>query len=156
MNRRAMSSLTLVAMFVTLVFVGSASAQKGVPFHGTLQGVETDVATFPTLSINGSGTGIATQLGRFTVTWEGTGNLVDFSGVGSYHFIAANGDSISTEFVGQTTSTDTPGVLYIEELITITGGTGRFENATGSVTLERLLDSTGVTSGSFDGIIVMH
>jgi hypothetical protein len=148
--------LALVAMFVTLALVGSAAAQKGVSFHGTLQGVETDVVTFPTVSVEGSRTGIATHLGRFTVTWEATVNLVDGSGSGSFHFIAANGDSIFTEDVGQAEPTDTPGVLRIVEINTITGGTGRFEGATGSFTLERLLDPTGLTSGSFDGTIVMH
>jgi hypothetical protein len=148
--------LALVVMFVTLAFVGPATAQKGVPFHGTIQGVETDVVTFPTLSVDGSGTGIATHLGRFTVTWEATVNLVDGSGSGSSHFIAANGDSIFTEGTGQAEPTDTPGVLRIVEIGTITGGTGRFEGATGSFTLERLLDPTGFTSGSFDGTIVMH
>ena len=100
-------SLALVAMFVTLALVGPAAAQQGVPFHGTIQERETDVITFPTLSVDGSGTGIATLLGRFTV------NLVDGSGSGSFHFIAANGDSIFTEDHGQAEPTDTPGVLRI-------------------------------------------
>jgi hypothetical protein len=147
--------LALVAIFVTLALVGPAAAQKGVPFHGTIQGVETYVVTFPTLSVEGSGTGIATHLGRFTVTWEATVNLVDGSGVGAFHFIAANGDSIFTEDIGQAEPTDTPGVLRIVEINTITGGTGRFEGATGSFTLERLLE-TGFTTGSFDGTIVRH
>jgi hypothetical protein len=105
--------------------------------------------------VDGSGTGIATHLGRFTVTWEVTVNLVDRSGVGSFHFIAANGDSIFTEIVGQAESTDTPGVSRIVEINTITGGTGRFAGATGSFILERLLDPTGFTSGSFKGTIVL-
>lgn len=146
----------LVAMFVTLALVGSAAAQHGVPFHGTMQGTEEDVVvTFPTLAVDGRGTGIATVLGRFTVTWEATVNLVDGSGVGSFHFIAANGDSLSTKDVGQAEPTDTPGVFRIVEINTITGGTGRFEGATGSFVLKRLLDPTGFTSGSFDGTIVM-
>jgi hypothetical protein len=71
----------LVAMFVTLALVGPAAAQKGVPFQGTIQGDETGVVTFPTLSVDGSGTGIATHLGRYTVTWEATVNLVDGSAI---------------------------------------------------------------------------
>jgi len=105
--------------------------------------------------VDGSGTGIATHLGRFTVTWEATVNLVDGSGIGSFHFIAANGGSIFTEDLGQAESTGTPGVIRIVEINTITGGTGRFASARGSFTLERLLDPTGFTSGSFMGTIVI-
>jgi hypothetical protein len=51
----------------------------------------------------------------------------------------------------------TPGVFYIEETATITGGTGRFAGASGSFTVERLFDTVaGATSGSFDGSISTH
>jgi hypothetical protein len=40
------------------------------------------------------------------------------------------------------------------EILTITGGTGRFEGATGTVISTRVLDQvTGDTSGAFDGTI---
>jgi hypothetical protein len=147
--------LALVVIFVTLVPVGPAAAQKELPFHGTIQGVETGVVTtFPILSVDGSGTGIATHLGRFTMTWVATVNILSGSGSGSFHFIAANGDSIFTEGTGQADLTAPAGPLPIEETLTITGGTGRFEGATGGFTLNRLLES-GFTSGSFDGTIVM-
>jgi hypothetical protein len=147
--------LPMAAMFLAAVLAGSAAAEKQVPFSGSVQGRETDVVQPPaTLLVNGSGTGIATQLGQFTVTWEVTVNLLDGSGIGSYHFIAANGDSIFTTLVGQGEPTDTPGVNRIVEINTITGGTGRFAGAKGSFTLERLVDlTTGFTSGSFHGTI---
>ena len=88
------------------------------------------------------------------MTWDLTVNLSDSSATGTFHFIAANGDSIFTEIVGQAEPTGTPGVNHIVEINTITGGTGRFAGATGSFTLERLIDlTTGVTSGSFKGTI---
>ena len=151
---KASMSLAMATMFLTAALVGPAAAKKEVPFHGSLQGVETEEFHGTTVLLDGSGTGIATHLGRFTVTWEGTVNLLDASGTGSFHFIAANGDSIFTQDVGQAEPTDTPGVVRVVEINTITGGTGRFAGATGSFTLERLVDlTTGVTSGSFNGTI---
>ncbi len=149
--------LPMAVMFLTAALAGPAAAGgKQVPFRGSVQGSETDVVQPPaTLLVDGSGTGIATQLGRFTVTWEATVNLLDGSGIGSFQFIAANGDSIFTEDLGQAESTGTPGVFRIVEINTIAGGTGRFAGATGNFTLERLLDPTGFTSGSFEGTILI-
>ena len=149
--------LPMAAMLLTAALAGPAvAAEKLVPFSGSLQGNETGTVQFPTLLIDGSGTGIATQLGRFTATWKETVNLLDLpvSGTGSMHLIAANGDSIFTTHVGQAEPTGTPGVFRIVEINTITGGTGRFAGAKGSFTMERLADeTTGFTSGSFRGTI---
>lgn len=162
MKRQALMILTkssiylaMAAMLVTLALAGPAAAKKQVPFQGSIQGVEIDVVQPPaTLSVDGSGAGIATQLGRFTVTYEVMVDLSDGSGVGSLQFIAANGDSIFTELLGQGTPTGTPGISHIVEFNTITGGTGRFAGATGSFTMDRLVDlTTGFTSGSFNGTI---
>jgi hypothetical protein len=156
MNTRMKAStyLTMAAALLTLALVDPAAAQKLVPFHGSVQGVEVDVVQFPTISVDGSGTGLASHLGLFTVTWDLTVSLPGGSATGTFHFTAANGDSISTEIVGQAHPTETPGVVRIVEINTITGGTGRFAGATGSFILERLLDqATGVTSGSFNGSI---
>jgi hypothetical protein len=151
--------LAMVAVCLTVALASPADAKKQVPFHGSIQGVEIDVVQPPaTLLVDGSGTGIATHLGRFTVTWDVTVNLSpgpNFgSSSGSFQFIAANGDSIFTELLGQGTPTGTPGINHIVEINTITGGTGRFVGATGSFVLERLVDlMTGITSGSFNGTI---
>jgi hypothetical protein len=45
----------------------------------------------------------------------------------------------------------------VVETYTITGGNGRFAGASESFTVERLVNTvTGVTSGTFDGSIVIH
>jgi hypothetical protein len=50
--------------------------------------------------------------------------------------------------------TATLGVISITETATITGGTGRFEGATGSFTSERSYDTLlGTSTGSFKGTI---
>ncbi len=69
-------------------------------------------------------------------------------------FTAANGDSLTATFTGQASPTATPGVLTIEETATITGGTGRFSDATGTFTAHRVFSQlTGVTTGSIEGWI---
>jgi hypothetical protein len=45
-----------------------------------------------------------------------------------------NGDLINGSFVGRGGPTDTPNVAHIIELMTISGGTGRFQGATGEFT----------------------
>jgi hypothetical protein len=156
--------LALVTMFLTLALVDPAAAeltcplpdQKGVPFHGTIQGVETDVVTFPTLSVTGSGAGVATQLGAFTASWRITVNIsIDPSpSTGTFEFIAANGDSLLTDIAGEGTGV---GIAHVTECATITGGTGRFAGSTGTFTIRRVVDlASGSTSGAFGGTIVMH
>src|SRR4051794_26163265 len=92
--------LQLSALLLTSALAGP-TALKDVPFRGSVQAVETSIVHPPTLSIDASGSGNATHLGRFTVTYEVTVNLSTRASIGSAHFIAANGDSIFTEFVGQ-------------------------------------------------------
>ena len=99
-------------------------------------------------------TGNATQLGQFTLAIPHLVNRATRTAIGSYQFTAANGDTLSADFTGQATPTATPGVIYIVETATITGGTGRFAGATGSFTSERLYDTiAGTTIGSFEGTI---
>jgi hypothetical protein len=131
-----------------------ARGGEQLPFHGTLQAVETDVVVPPTLQVNGTATGTATHLGRFSATFTATVTLATASAVGSISFVAANGDRLDATFIGQATPTTEAGTVSIEEVATISGGTGRFAGATGSFTINRLLNqTTGVSSGSFDGII---
>ena len=116
--------------------------------------VETDTVVPPSLLVNGTGTGTATHLGRFDSTFTATVTLATGSATGSTSFIAANGDRLEATFVGHATPTAEPNVVTIEEVATITGGTGRFASATGTFTIHRVLNqTTGVSSGSFDGSI---
>lgn len=158
--RQTKSGVSIAANHLLIVcgfLVAGSSAWGGelVPFSGSLQAHEAVVSQGPgTFVTDGTGEGIATQLGRFTVTWEFTVTLADGSGTGPVRFIAANGDQIFMTAVGQSEPTATPGVFRIVEIQVITGGTGRFSGAKGSFSVERLVDlTTGLTSGSFHGTI---
>lgn len=152
--------LPLAAVFLTAAFALPAAAekQKQVLFLGAIQGHENDVpqgSPPSTLAVDGQAAGIATQLGKCTVTWKVTVNLADGSATGNFHFISERGDSIFTTIAGQGEPTETPGLNRIVEINTITGGTGRFAGARGSFTVERLVDlNTGFTSGWLHGTII--
>ncbi len=146
----------LLGSLTGLVYAAPAAAKKPVPFKGTLQAVETYELDFPNLAVAGIGSGNATRLGRYAVVYEVAVNLVSGGGPASIHFVAANGDAIFATGIGQGNPTETPDVSMIVETYTITGGTGRFAGASGSFTVERLVNIvTGVTSGTFDGSIVI-
>lgn len=129
---------TLIYMLLSAALTGPVAAGDATPFRGSLEAVETHELHFPALSVEGSGAGNATQLGKFTMTFDAEVNLLTRVGIGSSEFIAANGDRVFADFVGQSTLTGTPGLISIVETYTITGGTGRFADATGSFILERL------------------
>jgi hypothetical protein len=158
MKKLLISIIAVLLVVTAAVSIGYAApaAEMQVPFKGTLQAVEIQQVNFPMMHGNGSGSGNSTHLGEYTLSYQVVVNLLTFSGTGSTHFVAANGDSIYASGSGQSFATDIPTVRRIVETYTITGGTGRFANATGSYTVERMINrSTGVTSGSFDGSITM-
>ena len=131
------------------------SAKKGVPFKGTIQAVESNDFQFPTLFVDGSGSGKATHLGHYTVTYEFEVDIPTLTGIGSFHFIAANGDSLLTEVTGQAFPTEDPDVLLGVTTHSIVGGTGRFDGATGEFIEMVLLNTvTGVRSGLLVGTII--
>src|SRR5205814_7343038 len=108
----------------------------------------------PLLRVDVEAAGEATHLGKFTLDIPHVVDPATRTAIGTYEFTAANGDKVYADFTGVATPTATPGVLYIEETATITGGTGRFAGATGSFTDERLFDTVaGTTEGSFEGTI---
>ena len=154
MKRYSSAANLALAVLVVLSLAGPLAAGEPVPFKGSLAGDVTVTGAPPILSAEVDGAGTATQLGQFTVEIP---HLVDVrfgTAAGTYTFTAANGDKVYATFTGIATHTATPGVLYIEETATITGGTGRFAGATGSFSVERWYDMVaGTTVGSFEGTI---
>jgi hypothetical protein len=148
------SLFVLVAAFaVSLASVAVSAVAADTPFKGTISAVETSQVVFPIASINREGTGTATYLGKYTEHATLQVNVLTGSATGAATFIAANGDTLTASVLGQGTPTG-PTTRSIVEVYTITGGTGRFADATGTLTLERTLDlTTGVSTGTFSGAI---
>ena len=149
-------SIPLTAVLLTAALAGPAAAANGVPFHGTIQGIEIADVQFPKIFVDGSGSGKATHLGCFTLAYEVEVDLLAHSTFGSSVFTAANGDNVFTDIIGFGTPTENPDVHVVVEVHTITGGTGRFAGATGGFIRTSFLNLvTGLTSGSFEGTIVV-
>jgi hypothetical protein len=123
------------------------------PFKGDLEGSVTVTPLPPGRgNVQIEARGNATHLGRFTLQIPHTVTFATRVGTGMYVFTAANGDQLIGSFTGQAI-TPPPMVMIIEQ-VTITGGTGRFANASGTFTVERLFDqTTGWTTGSVAGRI---
>jgi hypothetical protein len=152
--------ITCLAVLIVAVKQGTsvlAEATDEVPFKGILQAVETvDVSQFPIGVVTGSGSGYATHLGHYSVTYEFVVNVVTLTGTGTMHFVAANGDSLFVELAESAVfPTEEPGVIAGDVTWTIVGGTGRFVGATGELIESVVLNTfTGERSSTLDGFIV--
>ena len=127
-----------------------------IPFRGTLQSNESYSTIFPTMFVTATGSGEATLLGQITVNYQAEVNLSDLSQSGSVSLAGIDGDSLLAAGGGQAIEDGAPGMFSVVEIYTITGGTGRFGGASGTLTLKRLVSvKAGITFGSFEGYIVL-
>jgi len=155
-------------LFCTVLLVSASgfrtSAADFVPFKASWTGVtiSADPTNFPVVAVVSAGEGHGTDLGRFTMVSPHTSNVFTFELEGDQIFTAANGDTLTAHFVGQLTPTFGPDGLPV--LVSgvvpcaITGGTGRFEGATGSydftITAIPLADGSGFAStATMEGVI---
>ena len=151
-----LAPLLVVALAGTTLAAPAKAEKKELPFKGTLQSVETYVVTPPIMAVTANGSGNATYLGQYAISYEVEVNLETLAGVGSAQIVAANGDVLYANLSGQATPTGTTDVFNVVEEFTITGGTGRFASASGNFTLNREVNiTTGVTSGTMNGTIIL-
>jgi hypothetical protein len=128
--------------------VTGATGGSELPFRGTLQATETEDGALHHLV----GTGNATYLGRFTLTSDFIVDPATVTASGTATWTAANGDQIFTTDTGHGVVTFP--LLATVETHTITGGTGRFASASGTIVLERSINLlTLISSASITGTI---
>jgi hypothetical protein len=131
MNHKWGWSLAVTALMMWVA--ASAWAGDQVPYKDRVEAVivgadvESGFALLSFEVVRGQGT----QVGRFTTFGELLVDLDTLEFVGTNTFIAANGDNIFTDILGELTETDIPGVFIIELDAAFDGGTGRFDGATG-------------------------
>ena len=137
----------------------AATHATSLPFRGDISGTTLGVFTPPaTLEIILSGEGDATHLGRFTSEEHAIGTFPSPVATGTWVFTAANGDRLfaTTESTGTPVG---PGVDDVKTVATITGGTGRFADASGAFTALVRSSHEGVNgqfSGSFSGHLSLN
>jgi hypothetical protein len=132
------------------------TATKVKRIHGTLEAFESGMPQpgTPIVVRRLVGEGTASHLGRFTVVADLTLNLATASGTGTGTYTAANGDVLTTTATGRAVLAG--GIATVTEAVTITGGTGRFAGATGSLTVvRRIVQATGISTGTIDGEITL-
>jgi hypothetical protein len=153
-NRRRVATAALVAMGWLAVQSGPVLAAT-VPFHGMDRGefmIPGDCAGGVQVVIEGVGT--ATQLGRHGFTSVECFNPGTGSFAGAPRFTAANGDTLTGSYAGTVAGTDDPNVITYQEELAITGGTGRFIGATGTVHVDGIANlATGDYSQWLAGTI---
>jgi hypothetical protein len=135
---------------------------KLVPFHGSLAGTSEIQVAPPRLFIAGTGAGHATHLGATDWTFNEVvtlgqvvtgcptlGTTASYTGT----LTAANGDTITV--VGSGTGCPTsPTTATIVDVFTVTGGSGRFEGATGNFASVTFVDQpTKSFVLTFDGAL---
>ena len=145
---------TSASSAVTGAAATEARGGSALPFTGNLQSTEHVVSGDDASDVRHlDGTGTATHLGRFTLSADFTVTRATGNATGTATWTAANGDQIRVSVVGHGDIVVFPTVT-ITETHTITGGTGRFADASGKITIERSADIlTGLSSGSLSGTI---
>ena len=142
----------LVLVMAALGPAGAAASAGGtnLPMNGTGTGhTAIDQLTGAT---SGDSTGVATHFGQFTAHLDGQAAGTTFTGTGN--LVAADGDQI-TDTISATITPTSPTSIDVVGTLTITGGTGRFEDASGSAefidhnSLDSVVGTTALTSDHF-------
>jgi hypothetical protein len=141
-------SIGLFALcLAALTLTAGVAAKNSRPFKGRGEAVWDNIFKALPPAMGGQppatfdGTGQATHLGRIaqhgTLFLDAPTNGI-FPGRGSVTLTAANGDTVTFDFQGELNANTGEG----QGRFTVTGGTGRFANATGAGTFHALINLT--------------
>lgn len=165
-----LTRIAFTAAFSTVAIVVGAPAMaaqpsgpKLVPFHATYTGTYQAAVVPPNVIITATAEGHASHLGRSTANVSIAVSLArtdvpncpvpGTTEVYTATITAANGDTITLVGTGYGCQTSPTTVSVVDE-ITVTGGTGRFEGASGSLIGRTAVDQpSGTESFTLDGTL---
>lgn len=130
--KAALTTLSLASAALTFT-AESGCADDQVPFRAAW-GAQIQIAPLvpPVVSVTGAGTGHGLHLGQMVAqSVVEVVNLATGEGAASYRFTAANGDAVLVDFVFTAVPTGST-TFSVHGVWQITGGTGRFNGASGS------------------------
>ncbi len=148
----------------TPVMAAQPEGPRLVPFSATYSGTYSATVVPPHVIITDTGgKGHATHLGTFELTNRILVNLVRGPVEGcpvpgttelfTATLTGANGDAIVLEGTGHGCQTS-PTTVSVVDIVEVTGGTGRFDGATGSITVRTAVDQAARSAViEFDGVI---
>ncbi len=127
-----------------------------LPIKGSIKATEDHTVTPPVMSVQLTGTGQSTLLGLYVLTADETVALATLTSQGNFRIDTESGGVLFGTVAGHGTPTDTPNEVLIEEVYSVTGGSGRFDGATGSITVNRVVDrATMNSSGTMAGTVMV-
>ena len=169
MRRLLVGIAVLLAALVMLSPAASAAPAGSSRIHhpGALAGTDLMV----TGSFTGTGT-LGPECGVFHVVVNGSG---DWTGLGlstftldfclgsdgaifdgSFTIIAADGGTLTGDMSGSVEATGPGPEFPLHFVLTVTGGTGRYEGATGSITMEGAFGIAAASvHGTVDGVVTL-
>ncbi len=149
--------MPLLTVLAALGAFPVAFATHSTPFNGSFSGTFTITSITPTTKATITATGHYEHLGNTTVlgkaTMTGASECGGFTATEQETFTAANGDQIFATAIDVACPTSNPNVIQVTASSTITGGTGRFADASGSFTTDvsAVAASPTATTGTISG-----
>jgi hypothetical protein len=147
-------------LFLACAILGATlqPAFAQVPFKGDLSLLNVPAADSTgcpaqTVRFNVTGGGHVTHMGAVTNAQVVCLNPADLTFTGEFTLTASNGDTVSAQISGHAVPVSGPVIMVYGQFV-ITGGTGRFEGATGSGTGTGPINLlTGLGTHHLDGTI---
>lgn len=126
-------ALAIGLVLATLLLTSAPASACGKTVHIEGNGTGTIRINTETGALTGEESGVASHLGKYSVDLQGASTISEdgtVDGRGTVTIVAANGDQLTGTFI----TTGRQPTLTVT--VTITGGTGRFAHASGTLTVD--------------------